>query len=300
MTSNNTISTLAHGFAFLECPRWHNGRLWVSDMHRGVIVALGENGEMEETVSIPGRPGGFGWLPDGTLLIVSTLDRRIIRYREGGMTTYADLADVGVTDHELNDMVVDPTGRCYVGESGVDVHAWMAEHMPRVAGEGVGVLGKAPLPEAAVFVVSTDGAISTAAAGLRFPNGGAVDLVRHRYIVAETFGLRLSVFDRSEDGQLSAPRVFDLGFPPDGISRIDREGAVWVSDPLGRAVHRVDADGQITDSIVFELPVYACELGGADGRTLFACLASSVDPLQTVDLLDSRIDAARVGIPAAD
>jgi sugar lactone lactonase YvrE len=296
---STTIATVARGFAFLECPRWHGGRLWVSDMHRGLVLALAQDGDVERSIAVPGRPGGLGWLPDGSLLIVSTLDRRILRHDGDELTTYADLSDVGVTEHELNDMIVDATGRCYVGEFGVDVHAWMHEHMPRVPGEGVKVLGEVAIPEAAVFAVAPDGTVSAAAGGLRFPNGAAVDVQRGRYVVAESFGLRLSAFDRAADGSLSGRRVFDLGFVPDGISRLDREGATWVSDPLGGAVHRVDVDGQITDSITFELSPYACELGGADGRTLFACLASTADPEQTVDLLDSRVDAVEVDIPAA-
>jgi sugar lactone lactonase YvrE len=294
------IKTIAAGFAFLECPRWHDDRIWVSDMHRGLILTLGGEGEIEQTIAIPPRPGGFGWLADGSLLAVSTLDRRIVRYRDGELTTHADLSAIGVTDSDLNDMVVDAAGRCYVGESAVNVYAWMEEHMPRVEREGVGALGRAPLPEAEVFAVHPDGTVRVAAGGLRFPNGATVDPVRGRYIVAETFGLRLSVFEWGDDGELGARETIDLGFPPDGISNVDRDGAVWVADPLGGATHRVGLDGQVTDTIAFEMSPYACELGGPDGSTLFACLAPTVDPEQTVKLLESRVDAVTVAVPAED
>ena len=296
--SSSVARTLADGFAFLECPRWHEGRLWVPDMHRDLVVAIDDEGDVEQIAEVPGRPGGLGWLPDGSFLVVATLDRKIMRYDRGQLSTYCDLSTIGVTDHELNDMTVDATGRCFVGEFGVDIHAWMEQNVARAQAEGMDSLAMAPMPEASVFVITTDGVPTVGATGFRFPNGSAVDTGATRFVVAETFGLRLSEFD-IVDGALSGRRVHDLGFAPDGISQMDSEGAVWVSNPLGRSAHRVSPDGTVTDEVGFDLPVYACELGGPDGRSLYACLASTADPYQTVQLRDSRIDVARVAVPSA-
>jgi sugar lactone lactonase YvrE len=296
ITGATGVRTLAEGFAFLECPRWHDGLLWVSDMHRDQVVAINLAGEVEKLIEIPGRPGGLGWLPDGSLLVVATLDRKILRLDGDALTVHSDLTSIGVTDHELNDMTVDALGRCFVGEFGVDVHEWSALNMPRVEHEGLDVLGEVPLPEAAVFIVEPDGTPRVAAGGLRFPNGSAVSAALDRYVVAESFGLRLSEYDIA-NGALSSRRIHDLGFVPDGISQMDAEGAVWVSDPFYKAARRVDPSGRITDSVQFDSIVYACELGGAEGRTLFACLASSANPAETIHLLDSHIAIAKVDVP---
>ena len=56
-------------------PRWHDGRLWFSDMHAHEVVAVDLEGKRESIVTVPNDPSGLGWLPDGDLLIVSMQDR---------------------------------------------------------------------------------------------------------------------------------------------------------------------------------------------------------------------------------
>jgi sugar lactone lactonase YvrE len=58
--------------AFAEGPRWHEGRLWFSDMHDYRVAAIDLAGTVETIVEVPGQPSGLGWLPDGTLLVVTT------------------------------------------------------------------------------------------------------------------------------------------------------------------------------------------------------------------------------------
>src|SRR3954469_21895776 len=66
---------LSDGHAANECPRWHDGELYFSDMYAGRVYAVTEEGERRLVAEIPGRPAGLGWLPDGTLLVVSQHDR---------------------------------------------------------------------------------------------------------------------------------------------------------------------------------------------------------------------------------
>ncbi len=289
------IETFVGGFAFLECPRWHDGKLWMVDMHRDLVVAVSEDGSTEE-FTVPGRPGGMGWFKDGSLAVVAMHNRKVMKYSNGELSTYCDMTDIGATQHELNDLVMDAHDRCYVGEFGVDVYAWMAENMPKAQEHGVKILGEIPIKEADVFVIE-NGRASVAASGLRFPNGAAVSVDQTRYVVAETFGLRLSEY-KLADGVLTDRRIIDLGFAPDGISRMDEEGGIWISDPLGSKVHRIDAAGAITEIVECDLPAYACEIGGPDGRTLFICLGSSFDPNLTVKTRDARIATVRVDVPA--
>ena len=46
-------------------------------------------------------------------------------------------------------------------------------------------------------------------------------------------------------------------------------------------------------------PVYACMLGGADGRTLFACVAPDFDEEARTAAREARLLAIRVAVPAA-
>ena len=112
---------IASNFCFPEGPRWHDGRLWFSDMHAHLVVAVNANGTVEPIVAVPNWPSGLGWLPDGDLLVVSMTDRRVLRWDGQQLTTHADLS--GLASYHCNDMVVDQIGRAYVGNFGFDLHA---------------------------------------------------------------------------------------------------------------------------------------------------------------------------------
>ena len=71
---------LADGFLFLEAPKWHDGRLWVSDVFDHKVHALTTDGKRCDCLEIPNRPSGLGILSDGSLVIVSAKDRKLLRY----------------------------------------------------------------------------------------------------------------------------------------------------------------------------------------------------------------------------
>lgn len=109
------LRTLLEGGAFFEGPRWHAGRWWVSDLYRHAVFTVDPEGRSAETMSVDGQPSGLGWMPDGSLLVVSMRDRRILRRAPyGELTVHADVAEH--CGGHLNDMVVDRDGRAYVGE----------------------------------------------------------------------------------------------------------------------------------------------------------------------------------------
>src|SRR3569833_1182305 len=118
------------GFSFLECPRWHDGRLWVSDFYTERVVATDGRGGTEVVAEVPGQPSGLGFLPDGRLLVVSMRDHRVlVRDERGELTEHADLS--GVVSGALNDMVVDDRGRAWVGNFGFDLMGGAPLRPPR-------------------------------------------------------------------------------------------------------------------------------------------------------------------------
>ena len=61
---------------------------------------------------------------------------------------------------------------------------------------------------------------------------------------------------------------------PDGIS-LDAEGCVWFADGFGQRLVRTKQGGEIIEEVKTDEPIFACMLGGNDGRTLFVCPAPS-------------------------
>src|SRR5207247_2152670 len=104
---------LPDGGRLFEAPRWHDGRWYVSDFHRHVVQTLDEHGSAEVILEVPEQPSGLGWLPDGSLLVVSMRDHRLIRrWPDGRVTQHADVSRF--CGGFLNDMVVDRSGRASV------------------------------------------------------------------------------------------------------------------------------------------------------------------------------------------
>ena len=114
MTRETNI--LLQGLIFPECPRWHEGKLWFSDMHGLKVMAVGLDGKNETIVEVPGQPAGLGWLPNGRLLVVSQTDKRLLRLDSGSLVEVADLSKIAAVS--CNDMVVDKLGRAYIGHFG--------------------------------------------------------------------------------------------------------------------------------------------------------------------------------------
>jgi hypothetical protein len=107
------------------------------------------------------------------------------------VTEHAD-----VSEHcggHLNDMVVDASGRAYVGNFGWDLMG-----------------GAHPAPTVLVRV-DPDGSMSVVAEDLVFPNGSVITPDGGTLIVAETFGGRFSVFGIAEDGSLGERAVWQVG-----------------------------------------------------------------------------------------
>jgi sugar lactone lactonase YvrE len=264
---------LAKGFCFGEGPRWFEGLLWFSDM-LGEAVHTSTLGGALTTLPLPGHsPSGLGFRPDGSLLIVSTENRQVLRYDGDTVVTIADLSDL--VPASLGDMVVDDAGRAYIGSQ---------------AFEG-GVIVRLDPDDRAVVVAD----------GLEFPNGMVISEDRATLIVAESTGRRLTAFTIAEDGALRDRRVFADGLdgPPDGIA-LDADGAVWAAMTVAHQFERILEGGEVTDRIdMGERVAIACALGGPERRTLFLLSSTDAYPKRLVGTRLSQLDAVLVDTPGA-
>jgi sugar lactone lactonase YvrE len=268
-----TLTTLADGFCFGEGPRWFEGLLWFSDMLGEAVHTVNLQGDMT-TLPLPGHaPSGLGFRPDGSLLITSTEDRKVLRYDGEVVTTVAELSDIAPAN--LGDMVIDDAGHAYVGSQ---------------AFEG-GVIVR----------VDPDGTATVVARDLDFPNGMVITPDRMTLIVAESIGRRLTAYTIASDGSLKDRRVFADGLdgPPDGIT-LDAEGGVWTSMTLANQFERIIEGGVVTDRIdMGDRTAIACTLGGPERRTLFLLSSTDAYPKRLVGTKLSRLDAVTVDVPGA-
>src|SRR5436309_5378795 len=116
------LTSLYAGGRFFEGPRWRDGRWYVSDFYDQAVYAVREDGRSEEVMRVAQQPSGLGWLPDGSLLVVSMRDHRLLRRApDGEVTVHADLSQH--CGGHLNDLVVDAQGRAFVGDFGFDLMA---------------------------------------------------------------------------------------------------------------------------------------------------------------------------------
>ena len=300
MTSNRTLTTLFEGGNYFECPRWREGRWWVSDFYRHAVFSYDPDGRDRLEFEVEAQPSGLGWLPDGDLLVVSMKNRRVLRrHADGSVGTHAHLSEL--TTGHVNDMIVDRQGRAFVGNFGFDLMG-----------------GGTPAP-ASLVRIDPDGAAAVAAEDLWFPNGMVIT-DDGTLIVAETFAARFAAFDIQPDGSLTNRRVWAevepapepadtetmlsaVTFAPDGCA-LDAEGHVWAANGLGAVVCRVAPGGQIVDEVAMPegLGVFACGLGGEDGRTLIACAAPDFfeharAAAREAVLLTTTVEVPHAGLP---
>jgi len=292
-----TLTTLLGGGSYFEGPRWHDGRWWVSDFYRQLVLAVDPDGNAEEVLSVPQQPSGLGWLPDGSLLVISMRDRKLLRRDAAGdVTEHADLS--GLAQWPINDMVVDAQGRAYVGNFGFDLMG-----------------GGFPAPTT-LFRVDPDGGATVVADDLMFPNGSVITPDGATLIVGETGAGRYTAFTIAADGSLSDRRVWaqmgeppelaplgkmlsELHVAPDGCA-LDAEGHIWAADAMhGRCV-RIAPGGEIMDEIPGpDMGVFACMLGGEDGRTLLMCAAPDFLEHLRVGKTDAQLSTTTVDVPHA-
>ena len=271
------MDVVIEGLSFPEAPRWHAGHLWFSDFYTHSVHRADESGRLTTLAEVTGRPSGLGFTADGGVLIVSMLDKKLLKLLGGTLSEVADLSRHA--GGPCNYMFVTADGRAYVGNFGFDRHNGEPPRLARL------------------IRVDPDGSVSQEADELSFPNGMAITPDRRFLLVAETYAGRISSFRFGDGGRLADRRSFAelADFEPDGIC-VDVEGAVWAADVKGHRVIRVLDGGRIdrTISTGERIPL-ACVLGGQDLRTLFVCTNTGFGPKMAAKR-DGKIEIVRVDV----
>ena len=300
------LKKLTGGLYFGEGPRWHENKLWFSDFYSHKVMTLDENNSLETICEVPSQPSGLGWLPNGDLLIVSMLDRKILRFSEGSISVHADLSKH--VAHKCNDMVVGRDGTAYVGNFGMGD-----------AGES--------LNSTHLMIVKSDGTVLKGPDNLLFPNGTVITEDGKNLIIAETLGAKLTSFDIEDNGELTNRKLWartsplfslliikflsSMGFDlskvdfskysknlhvPDGIC-LDKKNGIWIASPTTKAVVRIEKGGNITDTINTPKGAFACMLGGKERKTLYVIISNSSDPEEAQASPEGEIHSIEVEIP---
>jgi sugar lactone lactonase YvrE len=271
---------LAPEVFFGEGPRWHHGELWFSDFFAQQIKVLGEGSNRWRVAhDFPGRPSGLGWLPDGSMVASSMVDRTIKVFRDGSWHLYADIS--GIASFHTNDLVVNSNGDVYIGNFGFDLDA-----------------GANPVP-ATLALVKADGSVSAVADDLMFPNGMVITPDGATLVVAESSAARLTAFTIEPDGRLTDRRLWaTVPGAPDGIC-LDADGGIWVACAATPRCVRITEGGEITDTVTTEQNTYACILGGTSGCELFIMTAPEHDADKARLAPAGWVAHATVAIPRA-
>jgi sugar lactone lactonase YvrE len=249
-------------------------------MHDYKVLATDMDGNLEVIAEVPEQPSGLGWLPDGRLLIVSMLDRKLLVLEDGELSEFASLYDMAT--YHCNDMVTDNLGRSYVGNFGFNL------------------FDGSEATTAEIIMVTPDGLPRVVADEVSFPNGTVITPDGKTLIVGESMAARLTAFDIADDGTLSNRRVWaqlDKAIP-DGIC-LDDQGGIWVASPISNEALRVLEGGEVTDRIKVENQAFACMLGGENRKRLFILTAASSDPEECRTGRTGKIEYVDVEFPGA-
>lgn len=286
------------GIYFGEAPRWHDGSLYFSDFYAHKVFKVDLDGSLKEVVTIANQPSGLGWLPDGSMLVVSMIDRKIYRYFNEALELYADIGEFA-TFH-ANDMVVSESGYVYVGNFGFDLDEFIEQ-------KGLAALVEQPGPPKANLVVIDPDTKSPSIAwpSMDFPNGMVITPDGSTLIVAESLGMRLTAFDIANDGSLSNKRTWaDLSpylCAPDGIC-LDENGDIWVANAIGNHCLLVEEGGTLKGKVTAPMNCFACMLGGDDGKWLYYMSAPTSNAVQAKKekngiILKAHVYTPRAGLP---
>ncbi|MFC4946339.1 SMP-30/gluconolactonase/LRE family protein [Pseudonocardia sp. GCM10023141] len=282
MPTDHGFTELSSGHGFLEAPRYRDGKLYLSDFFNTRVIAMDNDGSWETVAEVPNSPSGLGFLSDGSMLIVSQHDHKLLRRAvDETITVHADLA--AFCGGDANDMRV-VNDHAYIGNFGFDL-----------AG------GAAPATTNLIHV-TPDGTVSSVPGDTLFPNGAELHPDRTTFLLAETLAHKISAYTLQPDGTLTDHRTWaDLPgtHNPDGMT-VDADGGVWYANALTEGpesgFYRVEEGGEITDRILVpDAWGVAATFGGPNNDVLFLITNTTTLPDFAQGKSNGYVRVANVG-----
>ena len=261
------IEPIATDLKFTESPRYREGFLYISDMIGKMIWKIDvEKKTKEPWLQVPEQPNGTGFLSDGTFIIGSMFDGKLMAVRDMNkpkMELYKDLNPL--MKGYCGDMVIDAQDNIYIDDVGARLHHGESFKPGRV------------------IMVRPDKEMFSVCENIAFANGICIDSSASKLFLAESHDCCVTLFDIKPDGKLTNRRtwlnnfdVIQFDIAGDGVETpktdgmtIDAEDAIWVSFFASGAFLRITQDGLITHRINVDGEATTCMLGGKDGKDLF-------------------------------
>lgn len=241
------------------------GHLWCVDMVYGRIFRIDPEGRFELVAKYDGNPNGLKFHADGRIFIADhrhgllTLDAK-----SGRVETVLD-GHGGEAFRGLNDLHFSSAGDLYFTDQGAS-----------------GLEG----PAGRVFCLRADGRLDLLLENAPSPNGIVLSADEKALHVAMTRGntiwsIPLALVEHGRARRVGAFVQLSGGTGPDGLAMSEEGhllvahvgmGVVWVFDPLGVPVLRIDApSGRGTTNLAF---------GGEDRQTLYITESASATILR--------------------
>ena len=244
---------IATGLIFGEGIRWNGESIVLSDMLGKRVVNVDvDSGEVATILEVDNQPNGLIVRNDGSLIINSMFDCKLLEYKDGKAKTYADLSSLATG--YLGDIVDDGRGGYYVDDVGARV-----------------LHGEKPAPGRLIYV-SPDREIKSVLEDLAFANGVVISPDGARLYLAETMTSAIKVYDIGANGDLSQGKLaaeFSGESRIDGMT-MDGEEGCWACLLDTDKVVRISAGGERTHEVVIpDSEPVACTIGGPDGRHMY-------------------------------
>lgn len=256
------------GFKFVEGMRWYQDQLWFCDLWDNKVVSFNVDGDRVKEISVD-KPIGLGWLSDGSLLIMSLMERKLLRYHNHKLTFYKSL-EIAKPGY-AHDFVVSQDDAIYISVSGF-----------------YPVYGAKPV-KSNILVITPNKKLKVAVRDIGYPNGIVITPDGRNLIAAETFSAKILIFDMNQNFTLTKRKTYakfdNLGFQasfdnngiplnksrhyPDGMCFDKRLNAVWVASPARKEVLCVGESGKIIKNIQTISHPFDCIIGGYNNEKLF-------------------------------
>jgi D-xylonolactonase len=263
-----------------ENPLWHTDeqRIYWEDIPNGYVFRFNPRTGQHEKVYDGTVVGGFTFQADGKLLLFRDHDIALLNEDD---TTQVLARDVATSAGRFNDVMADPEGRVFAGTTG----------------------GVAELSDG-LFRVERDSRVTELWSGTGCSNGMGFtpDLKQMYWTDSSARKIFLFDYDRAS-GALenrrefySAPGNVEI---PDGMA-VDVEGCIWSAQWDGYAVHRLDPEGKLMESVRFPVAqVSSVAFGGENFDEIYVTTAGGTARKGRSagdDTADGTLYRVRVGV----